>query len=489
MKKIYILLAFLSATLLSAWAALPEGLVLPDIDIFLKNNPVPDSGSVVWNEDSILYVTLKEPRLKDGHINYDSVWACKNEPYDFVLYRLTKTIDVPYVTNIQHEDLNGDWPTDVTYAKENSVPVNDFPKMTAVWSVCNEMKSTNNPSAKRVRQRPFCYFNDWYNNKLYSRSSSGNKDSYPSGHAYFRALFGNCLELIDPENHEAIQTMMDQWLHCRLQKGAHWNSDLTAGKKFGEMAFDLAMECDAFRAMVFEARSELKAYRGELSDNPEASDVDISIESDLYNLLGSTKGLTINRTFYKDGYFNTLCLPFGLSSLAGTPLEGAEVFAFESATMSGDELELHLVPVIAIEAGKPYLIRWASGNNIYSMTFNDVTITAHEGQTVGTEGVRFVGTMGQTQLTANNQEQLFVGANNKLYWPEEDANLKGFRAYFLVSGSVAPHSSPARFVIRNTPTGVQNANSNEPVCKRIENGQVLIIRNGVKYNAQGQTVK
>lgn len=489
MKKVYFLFVFLTAIALGSWA---EGIIdqisLPSCSIFVAQNPFPAFGSEEWkNTDSLLYFQLKEPRLKEGQPNYDSIWAHLNEQYYFALYRLApdSVMGAPFM-NITWKD---DSKTKVTSHSGNS----NFPKMNELEVLCEDMKEDNLPSIVRVRARPFNYFpNQYYNGKkqTYNPDATG---SYPSGHGYFRGLFGKCLEIIDPEHNEAIQAMMDEWLFCRLQKGAHWASDLPAGEKLGVMAFDSAMTVDAFRKLVFDARKELNNYR--LTQTPslslpnEASDIDEGIEAYLEGLTSEPTDFVLHRTFYKDGYFNTLCLPFDLSTFEGTPLEGAEVFAFESATLSDDELELHLVPVAAIEAGKPYLIRWTSGKNVYSMTFPNVVIKAHEGEAVGTEGVKFVGTMGQSTLSAGNTETLFVGANNTLYWPEVDSTLKGFRAYFLVSGSVAPHSAPARFVIRNTPTTLQEATRDEPVRKCIENGQVLIIRNGVKYNAQGQTVK
>lgn len=490
MKKIYLFVALLTASICSVRAELPADLRMPDIDAFIANNPYPDSGSVAWNNDSILYFQYKEPKLIGEDPNPDSIWACKNEQYHFVMYRLTKTINVPYVTSIQNEELVGGWPSNVTYAMSSKTPVNDFPAMTALWSLCEAMKDGNAPSKKRVRQRPFCYFNGWYNNNQYYRTSTKNNDSYPSGHGYFRGLFGKCMELVDPAEDAVIQSMLDEWLHCRLQKGAHWNTDIIAGMQLGEMAFDTAMTCDSFRSMVFAARKELKTYRGELAGHPEVTDSENTIESDLNSLVGSTKNMTINRTMYKDGYFNTLCLPFALTSLSGTPLEGGELFAFEGATKNGDEIQLNIVPVSAIEAGKPYLIRWAGGDIIYTMTFNNVAITAYEGQTIGSEGVHFVGTMGQSELTEGNQNQLFLGANNSLYWPNTNNKLKGFRAYFLVSGDVAPHGAPARIVTKeNGATAIGYTDSESAACKRIKDGQVLIIRNDATYNAQGQRVK
>ncbi len=48
----------------------------------------------------------------------------------------------------------------------------------------------------------------------------------------------------------------------------------------------------------------------------------------------------------------------------------------------------------------------------------------------------------------------------------------------------------ARIVERqNMPTGIDNAKFNDETIKRLENNQVIIIRNGVKYNIQGQVIQ
>ena len=45
----------------------------------------------------------------------------------------------------------------------------------------------------------------------------------------------------------------------------------------------------------------------------------------------------VERTLWKDGYFNTLCLPFAVKSIAASPLAGAEVFAFTGGEVSGTQ--------------------------------------------------------------------------------------------------------------------------------------------------------
>lgn len=225
-----------------------------------------------------------------------------------------------------------------------------------------------------------------------------------------------------------------------------------------------------------------------------ADNVD-GIEAGLEALVGQTVKLAINRNFIMDGYFNTICLPISLDddAIAAHPwLAWSEIFEFESAAVNGGSLDLYINQVHAIEAGKPYLIRWAEDPFdpiIPGLYFEGVTIAASEGVAVGT-GVQFVGSMGRTQLENGNENYLFVGENNTLYWPNSDNKLKGFRAYFKVSGDVAQHGAPARMVIRKTPTGVENVqDAAHSAQKVLRDGQLIILRNGVEYNAQGQIVK
>lgn len=68
--------------------------------------------------------------------------------------------------------------------------------------------------------------------------------------------------------------------------------------------------------------------------------------------------------------------------------------------------------------------------------------------------------------------------------------LAAHKAYITVSSS-APAPKRLRFVFNgeNAATGIGNASETLKSEKRIENGQLVIIKNGVRYNAQGQIVK
>ena len=235
---------------------------------------------------------------------------------------------------------------------------------------------------------------------------------------------------------------------------------------------------------------------------PETSDDASGIEDDMADLVaaGGTTDLTINRTLYKDGCFNTLCLPFSLTEaeLAASPLSGCKLYSLSDADDNGDNLYITITEETSIEAGMPYLIKWTYGSDITSMTFNDVTVTASTGSTVTKGDVQFVGTIGRSTLPSDDetrQSYLFLGANDNLYYPEsgDGTSMKGFRAYFIVdnASSDIPRYAPARLVIApKMPTAVENVQGdNVQSTKVIENGQLFIIKNGIKYNAQGKVVK
>ena len=69
--------------------------------------------------------------------------------------------------------------------------------------------------------------------------------------------------------------------------------------------------------------------------------------------------LLANRKFYLDNTWNTICLPFNLSSFTGTPLEGATVKSLVSSNYSDGTLTMNFSDnLTAIEAGKPYIVKW-----------------------------------------------------------------------------------------------------------------------------------
>ncbi len=251
------------------------------------------------------------------------------------------------------------------------------------------------------------------------------------------------------------------------------------------------------------ASSAPRRVRTESSEGPkETNDDDHNLRTnDITPLLNTTTNLTINRKLYKDGYYNTLCLPFDQSAadlaVETNPLHGFIIYEFEKATKTGEaQLDISVKVTDHIEAGVPYLLEWPTRTNevLTSLEFKGVTITTDEGQAIGgADEVQFVGnisTTGEVGMQNGNHNHLFIGANNELFWPNTSNGLKGFRAHFEVpvSGpSYVPRNSPARIVVQcNVATGVESTSANSAGAKKqLENGQLFIIRDNIRYNVMG----
>ena len=145
------------------------------------------------------------------------------------------------------------------------------------------------------------------------------------------------------------------------------------------------------------------------------------------------------RTLYKDGKWNTICLPFDVDNFTGTPLEGATVKTLESTSFSGGTLTMNFSDdnVTSIKAGKPYIVKWANGTNIENPVFNGVLIS-NVTANAETIYVDFVGTYSPVSIYTDEKTNLYLGADNTLYYPtDEDFKVNAFRGYFKLNGLTA----------------------------------------------------
>jgi len=159
-------------------------------------------------------------------------------------------------------------------------------------------------------------------------------------------------------------------------------------------------------------------------------------------------------TFWKDDSWNTLCLPFRLSSFEGTPLAGARVKTLVSSKFENNTLTLNFTEkdITSIKAGKPYIVKWSDGDNIVNPLFQNV-ITTDKIEPIETDYIDFVGTFSPITLEANDHSALYLGASNMLYYPADNIPIKAYHAYFqLKNGLVAgdsEHNAPIRSFILN----------------------------------------
>lgn len=149
------------------------------------------------------------------------------------------------------------------------------------------------------------------------------------------------------------------------------------------------------------------------------------------------------RTLYKDGKWNTICLPFDYDPAYGV-LSGddVQVYALSTATIDGTRLNLFFGNNVAgngvMRAGIPYIIKWNNtGVNLTNPVFLGVVprVTApadYDNKAAGDARVRFCGTLSPQVLAAHDKSILFMGSGNKLYYPKNDITIGACRAYFQI---------------------------------------------------------
>ena len=167
----------------------------------------------------------------------------------------------------------------------------------------------------------------------------------------------------------------------------------------------------------------------------------------IQNANGQMSEVTLSgRTLYKDGKWNTLCLPFNFSAeqiAAHKDFAGAKLMELNTNGTNGFDatdgtLFLAFKEATAINAGVPYLVKWdAAGADFTSPVFFGVTINATASTTVSDHDdelaeVQMVGCYSPVSVDANDKSILFLGDNNTLYYSTENRNIRSCRAYFSV---------------------------------------------------------
>ncbi len=158
--------------------------------------------------------------------------------------------------------------------------------------------------------------------------------------------------------------------------------------------------------------------------------------------LSTAVDLTLNgRTLYKDGAWNTLCLPFDVT-IEGSVLDGEGVQAMTLNTKTSGLskkgiLTLNFVSAATIPAGTPFIIKWdKSSTNIVNPMFHGVTVSDATTNDATTDdgSLTFIGTYDPTDIYSADKVNLYLGAGNTLYYPRVEGMtsfiVNAFRAYF-----------------------------------------------------------
>ena len=206
---------------------------------------------------------------------------------------------------------------------------------------------------------------------------------------------------------------------------------------------------------------------------------------------GKTINALVERSFIS-GQYHTLCLPFDIpTNWLG---DGTTAYQLTSivANNTGDKLSLNATKWETIVAGQPYIIVPVKGREYEHVIINGVTVKNVSAGTNVATGAGYKATLKAVTATGgqtNGTTEYYVGANDgKLYNAVVDQ--LGLRALIeLTTTGGQPLPAKVRAYVaaeENEATGLDNIQlPNANSQKLIINGQLIIIRGGEMYNAQG----
>ena len=193
------------------------------------------------------------------------------------------------------------------------------------------------------------------------------------------------------------------------------------------------------------------------------------------------------RTGLSQGAYGTICLSNNIEALFGATLY----------TVAGKETNGRVVfdevPISETEAGKPYIFLAESSHiEVYYGTETATEAGKHNSLQGTFEDI----TDGEEGEVGNILEGNYMVVNNVIKMCGARCKLPENRAYFVATEledlTPAPAPMPGRRRVamgvtgENGATGFENiTNGENTTIKVIENGQLIIIRNGEKYNVQG----
>lgn len=210
---------------------------------------------------------------------------------------------------------------------------------------------------------------------------------------------------------------------------------------------------------------------------------------DYTDLLAQYAGQKVNaqveRMLLNDG-LNTLTLPF---DIAASQIGNIKAYQITSVVENrAEEIEIVCTEKTTLLAGQPYIIE-VLGRSIWAIEANGVVIKNVSPSNVVAKGETTTVTMhGVLNTTDETTDGLWwIGEEGYLY--NDDVTKLGLRAYFSITTSTGIAPRMRVVTSENAATGIDNITTSENATKAIVNGQLIIIRNGEKFNVQGQLMK
>lgn len=216
----------------------------------------------------------------------------------------------------------------------------------------------------------------------------------------------------------------------------------------------------------------------------EVTPAEITLDENIDNIVEEAKNVnvTLKRTLYGDGGWNTLCVPFTLTEAQTKAAFGNDVELRELESVAGNTLTFKTVN--SVTANVPCLIKVTADGNEYKFegvsttpvkNNRDYTLSLVEGN------ILFLGIYSAMDVveadlagSSTNGYYAFLGANNTFFKAKAGTTMKAFRAFFSVPNDV--NTKQLKAVIDGTTTGIEDL---------VIDG---VKANGRVYNLNGQYV-
>ena len=285
-------------------------------------------------------------------------------------------------------------------------------------------------------------------NMMYIASSHGNiggrQDNYvfeAGMHYEFTIGLDDSYDKVDV----VVTPMYGEWKEVTVENGALTTmlTELTKSTKYVVQV--QAVQANGKTSDWSTAEKFTTLGDGEMVLYDDLDNQDVINEND-----GNVVNVTLQgRTLYKDDSWNTLCLPFN-TELTGVLADATlmeldtEAGSYEHVTGFEDgTLYLNFKSANTIVAGKPYIVKWADAEDIENPVFEGVTIVGDEaGIVTSTDNgnVSFVGTYSPAEIFTTDKTNLYLAADNKVYYPWGEGmtsfKVNAFRAYFKLNNGI-----------------------------------------------------
>ena len=150
------------------------------------------------------------------------------------------------------------------------------------------------------------------------------------------------------------------------------------------------------------------------------------------------------RQFIINSEWNTLCLPFSMTAeqINNSPLNNSKIAELdtEKTTLSDGVLTIAYKTATAIEAGKPYMVKWiideeTEDTHIDDPIFKRVTISAAAPTAVSAAGITFCGTFAPLALASGDKTKLWLDDDVRLRWASgQDEQVSPTWCYWNLGG-------------------------------------------------------